>query len=45
VLYGSDWPSPGVRSMAANLAAFRALDLPHDVQAKILDSNLRRILP
>jgi hypothetical protein len=45
VLYGSDWPSPGVRSMAANLMAFRALDLPADVQTKILDANLRRILP
>ncbi len=28
VLYGSDWPSPGVTSMAKNLAEFRALGLP-----------------
>lgn len=45
VLYGSDWPSPGVRSMAANLEAFRSLDLSPEVQAKVLDANLRRILP
>lgn len=43
VLYGSDWPSPGVRSMAANVAAFRSLDLPTEVQAKILDTNARKV--
>ena len=28
VLYGSDWPAPGVRSMGENLRDFRALGLP-----------------
>jgi len=43
VLYGSDWPSPGVSSMAKNLAEFRALGLPADVLDKMLDSNARGI--
>jgi len=43
VLYGSDWPSPGVRSMAANVSAFRALGLPEDVQAKILHRNAKTV--
>jgi predicted TIM-barrel fold metal-dependent hydrolase len=42
-IYGSDWPSPGVRSMAANLADFRALDLPADALAKILSANAARV--
>jgi predicted TIM-barrel fold metal-dependent hydrolase len=43
VLYGSDWPSPGVTSMAKNLADFRALGLPAEVTDKILHQNARRI--
>jgi predicted TIM-barrel fold metal-dependent hydrolase len=43
VLYGSDWPAPGVRSMADNLRAFRELGLPDDVLAKVLDGNARRV--
>jgi uncharacterized protein len=45
VLYGSDWPAPGVRSMAENLRVFRELDLPADAQAKILDLNARKLFP
>jgi len=45
VLYGSDWPAPGVRSMAANLQAFRELGLPADVLEKILEGNARRLFP
>jgi len=45
VLYGSDWPAPGVRSMAANLQAFRDLGLPADVLEKILEGNARRLFP
>ena len=45
VLYGSDWPSPGVRSMAKNLSDFRALDLPPEALARILHGNLERLLP
>jgi hypothetical protein len=43
VLYGSDWPSPGVTSMARNLADFRALGLPADVLEKMLETNARRV--
>ena len=45
VLYGSDWPAPGVRSMGANLRDFQALGLPADAQTKILETNARRIFP
>ncbi len=43
VLYGSDWPGPGVRSMGANLREFRTLDLPEAAMAKILSENARRV--
>jgi predicted TIM-barrel fold metal-dependent hydrolase len=45
VLYGSDWPAPGVKSMAENLAGFRSLGLPPEAEAKILDGNARRLFP
>jgi predicted TIM-barrel fold metal-dependent hydrolase len=45
VLYGSDWPAPGVRSMADNLRDFRGLGLPPDALAKMLDANARRVFP
>jgi predicted TIM-barrel fold metal-dependent hydrolase len=45
VLYGSDWPAPGVRSMADNLRAFRELGLAPEVEAKILNGNSRRLFP
>jgi len=45
VLYGSDWPAPGVKSMADNLQGFRALGLPAEVEAKILDLNSRLLFP
>ena len=43
VLYGSDWPAPGVRSMADNLRDFRALDLPEDARSRMLESNARTV--
>ncbi len=43
VLYGSDWPSPGVKSMRENVAGIRALGLPPDVVEKILDGNSRAV--
>ena len=43
VLYGSDWPAPGVRSMADNLRVFRELGLPAEAEAKILDGNARKL--
>jgi hypothetical protein len=45
VLYGSDWPAPGVLSMAKNLRDFRALGLPAEAQAKILEDNARKLFP
>lgn len=43
VLYGSDWPAPGVRGLGANLREFRALPLPEDVFRKLLDANSRTV--
>ena len=43
VLYGSDWPAPGVRSMADNLRDFRALGLAEDVLVKCLETNARKV--
>jgi uncharacterized protein len=45
VLYGSDWPAPGVRSMGDNLREFRGLGLPEDAVTKMLDANARRLFP
>jgi predicted TIM-barrel fold metal-dependent hydrolase len=45
VLYGSDWPAPGVPSMGGNLGEFRALDLPAAAQQKMLQDNPQRIFP
>jgi predicted TIM-barrel fold metal-dependent hydrolase len=45
VLYGSDWPAPGVRSMAANLRDFLALDLPEAARTKMLETNARKLFP
>ena len=39
VLYGSDWPAPGVRSMGDNLRDFRALDLPGEALTLMLETN------
>lgn len=39
VLWGTDWPSPGVRSMRGNVEAFVALGLSEDVQRKVLYDN------
>ncbi|HXW67509.1 MAG TPA: amidohydrolase family protein [Thermoplasmata archaeon] len=45
VLFGTDWPGPGVRDIGANLAAFRALPLPQDAKQRILEENPRRVFP
>lgn len=44
-LFGSDWPGPGVRDLAENLAAFRALPLRAETQRAILEENPRRVFP
>ncbi len=39
VLWGTDWPSPGVVSMRKNVEDFRALGLGEEVERKILWAN------
>ncbi|MGA9840231.1 MAG: amidohydrolase family protein [Thermoplasmata archaeon] len=45
VLFGTDWPGPGVKDIGANLAAFRALPIPADAQHRILEENPTRVFP
>lgn len=42
-IWGTDWPSPGVRSMRANADAFLALPLSAGAKAAILDGNARKV--
>ena len=43
VLFGSDWPGPGVKGIGENLEQFRALGLTEDAQRRILEDNPRRV--
>lgn len=43
VMFGTDWPSPGVKDLKANLDAFRALPLADEVKAKIAGGNAARL--
>ena len=45
VLFGTDWPGPGVRDIGENLAAFRELPLPETAQRQILEENPLRVFP
>jgi uncharacterized protein len=45
VLFGTDWPGPGVPDIRANLDAFRALPLPAETQRRILEENPLRLFP
>ncbi len=45
VLFGTDWPGPGVRDIRANVDAFRALPIPADAQHRILEENPERVFP
>ena len=45
VLFGTDWPGPGVRDIGANLQAFRALPLAPELQRQILEQNPLRLFP
>jgi predicted TIM-barrel fold metal-dependent hydrolase len=42
-VWGTDWPSPGVKSMRANVEQFLALPLREDTKRKILYENAKRI--
>lgn len=39
LLWGTDWPSPGIRSLSANIAALRALVPDEKVQRQLLREN------
>lgn len=43
VLWGTDWPSPGVRSPAANVEAFRRLPMSAEAQEAILSGNAGKL--
>ena len=45
VLFGSDWPGPGVKDIGSNLAAFRSLPLSQDSLDRILYANPDRVFP
>jgi predicted TIM-barrel fold metal-dependent hydrolase len=45
VVWGSDWPSPGVLSMRTNVEQFLALPLGEDTKRKILHDNAARLFP
>ena len=43
-IWGTDWPSPGVVSMTANVRSFLRLPLPDDARRTILSENALRLL-
>ena len=45
VVYGSDWPGPGVRDLGAHLRAVRALSLTPETLEKILEKNPLKVFP
>ncbi len=45
VLFGTDWPSPGVPAVKTNLDAIRALPLEPATIEKIVSANALRLLP
>ena len=45
LLWGTDWPSPGVESMRKNVEQFLALPLPEPVLRAALETNAERLLP
>ncbi len=45
VLFGTDWPGPGVPDVRGNIAKFLALPLSQAAQRKILYDNAARLFP
>jgi predicted TIM-barrel fold metal-dependent hydrolase len=45
VLFGTDWPGPGVPGVRGNIAKFRALPIFPAAQQKILYDNAARLFP
>ena len=44
-VWGTDWPSPGVRDMRQNVEQFLALPIPDDAKRAILSDNALAIIP
>ena len=45
VLWGTDWPSPGVHDLRRNLDQFMSLALPRQVQDRITRENALKVFP
>ncbi len=45
VVWGTDWPSPGVKDLRENLDQFLALPLPDEMKARITRSNPLALVP
>jgi uncharacterized protein len=45
VLWGTDWPSPGVKTMRGNVEQFLSLPLPDEMKRGTLQDNPERLLP
>ena len=45
VLWGTDWPSPGVREMRQNIDQFLALSLDDSHKRAILETNALALFP
>jgi uncharacterized protein len=45
VLFGTDWPGPGVPGVRGNIAKFKALPISAAAQRKILYDNAARLFP
>jgi predicted TIM-barrel fold metal-dependent hydrolase len=45
LLWGTDWPSPGVASMRGNVDQFLALPLPASVKRAAVETNPWKVLP
>jgi predicted TIM-barrel fold metal-dependent hydrolase len=45
VVWGSDWPSPGIASMRGNVEQFLALPIGDEAKRKILYENAARLFP
>ena len=45
VLWGTDWPSPGVRDLKHNLDQFLSLNLSHELKNAVTRTNPLRVFP
>ena len=44
-LFGTDWPSPGVRDIKQNIDEFRSLPLPEEIKEQVLSKTALSIWP